>query len=158
MQFGGIPVEPDLRRLREAFPKIEPDQIITYEEVAAVIGLPVGPGRFRTVTGAWRRELLRTHNFVLAVHTPGKSWRRLTEKERSQTYNGKGWQRGAKISIRHTLDMGQVDTSEFDENDRRLHDHRQRAMTAWMDGTRKTVKEIAPPKPVESLPRRTGPG
>jgi hypothetical protein len=55
--FGGVPTEPDVRALRDAFPEaeMEPGTIIPYERVEALIGAGRKSNRWKTVTEKWRK-------------------------------------------------------------------------------------------------------
>jgi hypothetical protein len=62
--LGGIPTKPDVDILLGAFAVPEEDQLITYEQIGAVIGIEYnGPkmARYRTVVDAWRKHLAREH-------------------------------------------------------------------------------------------------
>jgi len=68
--FGGVPTDPDIKKLREAFPaeRLEMGQVIPYEEVEEVIGTAKKSARFRTVTTRWRRLVEReTGNTVIGT-------------------------------------------------------------------------------------------
>lgn len=73
----GIPTEPDVITLSSRFGVPSENAPISYDDVAAVLGVPVGSSRFRTVTTAWRKQLRATHGIIMsarngefAVRTP----------------------------------------------------------------------------------------
>jgi hypothetical protein len=52
----GKPTKPDVDALLRHYDSLQMGEILPYEDVAAVIGCPVGSNRFRTVTTAWRKR------------------------------------------------------------------------------------------------------
>lgn len=150
--LGGIPTQGDVKLLMEAFPSIEPGQLIGYERVAEVIKVEHGTGRFRTVTAAWRRALTRTQNFVLEA-VPGQGFRRMPEVERSQK-DRTGWRQDQSRAARRVRDLARVDTRDFDDRDRKSHDHARRVLQAHVEHTATSVRELAPPPPLRALPKR----
>lgn len=67
---GGIPTRPDVEKLMEEFPTstLTVGRVITYEEIAKVIGTPPRTSRFKTVTGVWRKEVEQTVNIIMGTH------------------------------------------------------------------------------------------
>lgn len=59
--FGGIPTEPDVRALREAYPEkdMKTGTLIPYADVAKLIHCDKDSSRFHTVTSRWRRMVER---------------------------------------------------------------------------------------------------
>jgi hypothetical protein len=150
--LGGIPTEGDVKMLLEAFPAIEPGQLIPYERVAEIVKVDRSSSRFRTVTSAWRRVLHRTQNFVLEA-VPGQGFRRQTEVERSNSDRA-GWRKDQSRAARRVRDLARVDTRDFAERDQRSHDHARRVLQAHVEHTSTTVRELAPPAPLKALPKR----
>jgi len=58
---GGIPAEPDVRKLMEAYPEdsLNLNMVIPYGDVEKIIGIKYGPGRWKTVTKRWRDDVKR---------------------------------------------------------------------------------------------------
>ena len=65
MFFRGVPTEPDVIRLVNAFGVPSETDPIRYEEAARVIGSPVRSNRFRTVTTAWRKQVKAAHGVLV---------------------------------------------------------------------------------------------
>lgn len=65
--FRGIPTEPDVKRLEEAFgvPKIGTE--IKYKAIADTIREAVGSHRYQSVVVAWRKRLENNHRVVLGT-------------------------------------------------------------------------------------------
>lgn len=67
--FAGLPTDIDVRAIIEKWGVPSEGVPISYEEIAALIKVPVASCRFKTVTGAWRRRLRREHDiYLLARH------------------------------------------------------------------------------------------
>jgi hypothetical protein len=149
---GGVPTEIEVKRLREAFPDPAPGQLISYEDVAVIIGAKHGTNRFTAVTNAWRRSLLRADNIVVNT-VAGQGFQRLTEEDRSEA-DRTGWRKDQQRAARKVRDLSRVDTRDFDERTQRGHDHAQRVLQAHAEHTSKSVRELAPPPAMKLLPRR----
>ncbi len=56
---GGVPVAPDVNRIRETFPDkdLEVGQVIYHGEMETLIGESQRSARYRTVTNKWRSEV-----------------------------------------------------------------------------------------------------
>lgn len=153
--FGGVPTAGDVKKLLEAFPDPEVGEVIPYARVAEIIKVDSASNRFRTVTTAWRRAVLRTQNFRMEA-VSGRGFRRLPEIERSRG-NRIGWRRDQGRAAQKTRDLALTDTKEFDSRELQSHDHARRVMQAHVEYTATAVREIAPPKPIPQLPRRSPP-
>ena len=55
--FDGIPTGPEVRMLMKAFPDLQADSFLSYDEIGAEIKESYGENRFRTVLSSWRRAL-----------------------------------------------------------------------------------------------------
>lgn len=147
---GGVPIGPDVKRLIEAFPDIEVDEIISDERIAVVIGEKYGTSRYQTVTRGWRDEVFDVRGYELVRDNGG--FRRISHWECSRRKT-----RSAILGMRHTARaverQARVNTSDFDEVQLRTHTHTLRVLTAHVEHSRNTKKEIAPPAPPKALPR-----
>lgn len=63
---GGVPTDVDVAEIRKAWPSIKPGDEIGYDDVSAVIKVPVEAHRFRTVTTRWRRMHERITSEIIA--------------------------------------------------------------------------------------------
>ena len=70
LYFGGIPTEPDVKKLMEAYPEesLIPGTEIPYSGVDAIIGVEYGNGRWQGVTNAWRKRVESDWSIVIG-HT-----------------------------------------------------------------------------------------
>jgi hypothetical protein len=148
---NGVPYEPDIQKLLEAFPIIEPGQCIEYAEVSRVLGAGVNSQRFEGVTKAWRARLLRRDNFVLDRRR-GQGFVRLTEQERSGQ-NVDEFGRKIGQASRASRDMHRVSVGSFSERELATHTHRTNVIDRGLEALTSITKELAPPRAVRSLPR-----
>ena len=54
---AGIPIEPDVKKLKYAFPELKPGDVIPYAKISSLIGVQRTDNRWRTVVSSWRRFL-----------------------------------------------------------------------------------------------------
>jgi hypothetical protein len=99
---NGAPTAPAVANIMEAFPDIQPDQVITHEELEAVIGFTRRSNRYITVVAAWKAALFADGN-VLIASAPGIGYRRIDGTERVG-YSG----RKLKVGIRRIKHAGNV--------------------------------------------------
>lgn len=64
---SGVPTEPDVRKLMDAFGAMQEGAVISYADISAIIGSPSKSFRFATVVNAWRKRLYREQNVVLCA-------------------------------------------------------------------------------------------
>lgn len=147
--FGGIPTSVDTRRLDEQFAGLMDGDEITHDEIEVVIGVRRGSSRYRTVTDAWRRSLLREKNIELAA-VSGVGFRCLPPAERISA-SVRGVQSGMRKQLRSITRSAMVRTE--DEGLRRKQDLLQRYGAVLRAEASKTMQEIEPPKPTQSQPR-----
>jgi len=150
-----VPTEPDVKRLMEAFPDIQPDVLIPYADVERVANIKLGTSRWRSVTVAWRRRLYREQNFRLDA-VAGEGFKRLMEQDRSHR-DTKEWLDKQRGAIRRVEDMRRVVTQNFDPEALRQHTHRTDVLVKTTEAIRTTAREIVPPKPQKALPKMMTP-
>lgn len=149
--IGGIPTAPDVDAIRKALGEVAPGTDVAHEMVEKIIGCERGSSRYRTVTTAWRRAELRSRN-VEIVAVPKTGFRALLPGERVK--HNYGTFRGAvRQQSRAVKRVTMVRDSELDAHDRAKREHMQRAGAAMLDIANKAHREIAPPAPVQQLPR-----
>lgn len=148
---NGLPTNPAVTKLIEKFGEIEYGQEIPYSEIEKTIGTEYGSNRWRVVTDAWRKRLLREKNWEIAPsdNTP-HAFRRLLENERSLK-NRKGVMSGVRKIVRGAKNMFGIKTELMTEAERREHDHANRIVSSMAHDLQKNMKEIAPPKSTPSL-------
>jgi len=140
---GGIPTDPDIRKLREKWPTASLTQglVITDDEVAKVIA-PVKPktSRWRTVTDRWRRIVMRESGVIIGriegtyrVLTDAEKVELMRRKVRtSRTYGL------AAIAIGTTVDLPSLTAEQ-----RAMFDHQNNCAAAIKLSTATKGLEVA---------------
>lgn len=119
MYFGGLPTEPDIKKLRDAFPDdaLEPGRIIEYSDVAKVIGESVGSNRFKTITSRWRRLVENETGSIVIGTEPGQGFKILEEHEKLNL-SGNKLMTAARCARRSYQVTGRVTVKNLSEEDR----------------------------------------
>ncbi|MBQ7609333.1 MAG: hypothetical protein IJU76_15400 [Desulfovibrionaceae bacterium] len=88
--YKKVPIETDLVALRERFPheKMQEGDIFSYEELVEVLRLERQSGRFQSVIGRWKDELLIQHQISLLT-LPNQGYKVATDSQKLQQGEGK---------------------------------------------------------------------
>lgn len=149
---GGMPTEPDVKRLIEAFPSPKIGEIITHQQIVSVIGAAPGSTRYRTVVTAWRRQLFRQHNIDTKA-VPGIGIAFLTASERV-TESIRGYSAHVRGIRRDVRRIRSVRAEELTDQQQRATEHATRHMEATLSQARTDSKAIAVQfTPQAQLPR-----
>lgn len=150
--LGGLPTEPDVKRLIEAFETPAEGRIIAHGEIGAIIGHDHRSNRYRSVVGAWRQQLLKLHNIELEA-VPGVGYKALAPHER-MTASIRGYGRGVRKIGRSVTSIRRVPVERLDADRKRVAEHATRHMEATLTQARADSKSIAFEfKPQDRLPR-----
>jgi hypothetical protein len=149
---NGIPYGPDVRKLEEAFPSPDEDQIIRHGELEALLKIPSKTSRYYGVVNGWRKKLRNDrnidsewiHGIGLKILNPAD---RLIESERN-----------VKQGIRHTgrafRRLAIVPRDRLDAIGQARYDHAigvaAKLTQAGRDAKRELAIDLAP---VKSLPK-----
>lgn len=147
--FGGIPTDGDVRNLVEHLGTPRAGDEFTHEQVEAVIGATRDTNRYRSVTLAWRKRLMRDHNLDVAALS-GVGFRCLTDSERVAA-GVTGVQSGLRKQLHSVVRADRVQTD--DESLRAKQDVLRRYGIALRAEATKAMRLIEPPKPAEQAPR-----
>lgn len=152
--FGGVPTEPDVKKLIDAYGVPQPG-MIPYADVAAVIGLDPKSTRWRSVTDAWRFRLRRENNIEVRA-IPGMGFKVLTEQERiPDTYVA--LRQTARVAREANRRAVSIDSARLNDVDRTKRDHLCRATAMVATSTSTEVGSIAAAlKPPPQMPRPQG--
>lgn len=147
--FGGMPTEPDVKALQEAFPDVAKGETITHDAIEGVIRYSRQSGRYRIVVKAWRKHLLTTQNVDLgAIH--GIGFRALNAEERINESI-----RGVRSGVRKT--MRSVSRASYARTDDPVlvskQDLLRRYGAAMSAQAANTFKQLDPPPAPQALPR-----
>ena len=151
--FGGVPTAPQVRLLMAEFKNAAPGDEIQLSRVADIIGENVRSNRFRVVSDAFRRALLRNNLVTERVSGTG-TIRIIPDAERSQ-FGARGIGLAHRRMGRSVGVIVSTPVEKLTESERNTNFHLRRLGEALVSSTRAAIKEIAqvfaPPK---QLPRR----
>lgn len=91
----GIPTEPDVARLMEAFKVPAAGTVIQHPAIENLIGQKRKSYRYKSVTDAWRKKLYKDHNCIMGA-IPTVGYKSLEPDERAEFIGSK-----YKTGIRH---------------------------------------------------------
>lgn len=143
MFFRGVPTDPDVKLLTDAFPKI-PTEVIPYGAIEEIIGVSKDTNRFKSVLEAWKNKIERETNEIL-ITIRGEGVKLATPKERV-TYCGKKINSGVKFVARGAKVAAFTDTRGLSDEDKKICDHFSRAASAVSMAIRVSPKELRPPE------------
>lgn len=148
----GIPYGPDIRKLEEAYPNPEEDQVIKSEEFEKVIRVPQKTSRFYGVINTWRRRLRADRN-IDSEWVQGVGVKILNPADRLKLSEG-----NIKQGIRHTgrafRRLGVVPRERLDAMGQARYDHAVQVASKLTVAGREAKKELAIDlAPIKSLPK-----
>lgn len=65
--FRGVPTEPSIQKLRDAYPEMKIGDRIPYSAVERLIGCKRESFRFKTITARWRKLIEHERDLVIGV-------------------------------------------------------------------------------------------
>lgn len=149
---GGVPTEPDVKRLLAAFPGLKRGQLVTHAEIEEALGCDHRTSRYRGVVKSWKRKVLNESNLDLQA-VPGVGLRVLDEYERV-TESARDYRRGIKTVGRAAKRVQRVRVEMLTGEQAAKAEHVQRHALATLEAGRAAVKEIAIRlAPAEANPR-----
>jgi hypothetical protein len=121
--FGGIPTEPDVKKLINTFDvrKMTPGCTIEYSEVAEVIEQKKDSSRWRTVTSSWRKRLEKDHGIFLDCDSVKQAFCVLSEGGKVGL-SGRKLRSAVSAARRSYIISGQVDVKQLNEDEKRNHE------------------------------------
>ena len=141
---GGIPTEPDVALLMEAYKVPEPGTLIEYSAAESIIGQKRSACRFRSVTTAWRKKLLKDHNVIMgAVKNVG--FKSLEPNERSGFIGGK-YKTGIRFVRKSQILAVRSDVTKMSPEARRVVEHVQHTAAALVLADATAAKALPPIK------------
>lgn len=150
LYFGGLPIAPELERLKRAFPTVSRGDVIPYERIAGVLGLKWTERRFRTVVTAWRKALFR--DLSLDTMAAGGAVRVLLPMQQEGESR-----RDIRFSVRKlrrgVVRVEAIETQTLTEDELARVEHTRRLSEVMLSAAAKGARELARVKPIEALPR-----
>jgi hypothetical protein len=121
--FKGVPVEPDVKRLIDAFPPelLAPGATIGYADVERIINQDRGSNRFYRITKVWREKMKLDHSVIIKPpDVPDNTFRVLKEGEKVD-YSANVF-RSAIRKTKKSLDICvHTDVKQLQENELRTY-------------------------------------
>jgi len=121
--FGGIPTDPDIKQIREAFPEDQLNALdeIPYEDIENLLGIPQTSSRFRAVTNRWRKIVEDETGLVIGV-IRGKGFKLLNDEEKLDLSVGK-LRTAVRQSHKSYRYASLVDAKALNEENKKRLDH-----------------------------------
>lgn len=125
--FGGLPTDPEVRKLREHFGDMQKlrGTTISHEDIEKVIGVKREDNRYKTITNAWRKRIRKETGVEIRgdlAEVIGIGFRVLTDGEQV-TFSTDLRQRGAK-RIRHShIALANTDEEKLTDEQKRERAH-----------------------------------
>ncbi len=125
LHFGGIPTDPQVRRLRERYGDIQAlrGTTIRHEDIEDLIGEERGGSRYKTITDRWRRQVERETGVVISGQGEalGIGFRVLTDAEQVRFGVGQRVSAGRRI-LRWHSSVANTDPDKLDAPQRQARD------------------------------------
>lgn len=153
---GGIPYEPDVKRLNEMYQPstLKEGRTITRDEISGVLQVPIGSQRFYGVLNSWIKQL-RDHHGIYMRMIPSVGVKVLPPNEILE-HGERMTHSKLRQASRAIKTFGYVDRSRLDHIGQRRLDHQ-----CWVAGVLKGAIATAQKQmavelsPVKSLPKRS---
>lgn len=147
--FGGIPTVVEVALLEEKFNLVEGMEI-THQDIEDAIQINWNTTRYRAVTAAWRKKILRDKNLLIdSLH--GIGFRVLTPSERVSgsvkkvTYGVKAVKKGGGLAMI-------IPADRLTETERHKASHMVKLSAQIVADANMAMRTIEPPKKTERLP------
>ena len=147
LYFGGIPTEPDVKKLRAAYAEPKDGDLITYEDVEELLAVNhrTQRARWQAITNRWRRLHEHETGQVIGCE-PGVGFKALRDGEKLEAGVGKV-RHVFKTVRRARVLVGLTNKAKLTAEDRRRMDHLTNRV-AMLEGAAATrAKEIEPYQP-----------
>lgn len=145
--FGGVPVGPDVEKLRKAI-KAEAGLVIRHSDIAKVISEDPKASRYRTIIASWRKTVER-EQFLRIEAEVGIGYRVLTP-EQAVSRSSKDIELMSNASRKATVRVEMIDTVALPDQIKSQHALVRRHAHMINDTFRQVRKEIAAPEPTKA--------
>lgn len=147
---GGIPTEPDVKKLLDAFADIAVDAQVTHEEVEAVLGLNRQDNRYRSITTAWREHLLEHENKQVGA-VAGIGFRVFSSKDRVAS-SVNSFKAGVRKQVKAVNNAMRIERGDLTQQDQHKVDHLVRVGASIAFHGQTMLRTIAPPRVSQTQP------
>lgn len=153
--FGGIPVEPEVKKLREQIEVARDGRLIPHEVIERILGLDHRSHRYRTIISRWRRELLNgpENVYLNGILARGKGFI-CCDPATMVRQSVVQFKRGSKSISLGTQLVVQAPAQELNGTDRKKKEHITSVLNWVMDAVHGARAMIGRPRKQESLPFR----
>lgn len=148
---GGIPVRPDVERLKKAI-SIEPGELIEHSVIEKVLGLNRKMNRYRTIISSWRKTIER--EYLLRLDGEAGVGYRVLNPEQAVSRSAKDIDYITNQTRKAAVRVEMIDTTELPEQSKSQHSLIRRQAHLLNDAARQARKEIAAPLPTEAAAPR----
>ena len=124
--FGGVPTEPDVKKLMEAYPaeSLAPETIIPYIKVTEITGIAYNSSRWSSVTNQWRKRVEDDYGIMIGVieETKGKAFIVFTESQKLDYCHKQT--RGAVRKVKRAITViPGINRNQLSEDEQKKKDH-----------------------------------
>lgn len=149
---SGIPYGPDVRKLEEAFPNPEEDQVISSDQFESIIRVEQKTARFYGVINTWRRRL-RTDRNIDSEWIQGVGVKILNPADRLKVSEG-NIKQGIRKTGRAFRRLAITPRERLDAIGQQRYDHQLQIGAKLTAAGREAKRELAVDlAPVKSLPK-----
>lgn len=126
LYFGGLPTEPDIKKIREFYPdqSLKVGDVIAYNDIAEILGVPYGSSRFKTVTDRWRKVFEKDSGKVLDCEK-GVGFR-VNHDSQNLDLSGKKLRTATRMARRSYIVAGRIDRKNLSDDERKRLDFQAR--------------------------------
>lgn len=140
LYFGGVPVEPDVKKLLKVYPTLNVGDVIRHSEIEEHLGVKYRSSRYRTVTDAWRKRMFCDQNILLGA-VSGVGFKVLSPDERLDRVSGR-FRAASRQDVRAKVEHSAIDTDQCDEIGKKRHEIQGRFLDAALDTRRRQYAEF----------------
>lgn len=138
--LGGIPTEPDLKKLMDKFGNAPEGATIAHDDIASAINTEYGSQRYRTIVNKFTDRMFRERNIVLMSH---KGHGYLVANNRDRVIvGGKKFKTGRRFLIKAGDIVGMTDVTGLDKVELSQVDFYQRQCAMLRQNELTKAKEI----------------
>lgn len=150
-QIGhGVPTRADVEQLMKAFGLPAAGVVITYAEVEEAGHIRYGTDRWRTVTDAWRKRLLREHRIMLVCEN--KSFL-VADDDRKSVCSSSKFKTGVRSLARsRVIDSVYTDRDKLTAQNQKAYDHRMMTTATMLQHERDLRRRTLPDMPKPHTP------
>lgn len=126
LYFGGLPTEPDVKRIREIYPDsaLKVGDLIAYEDMAEALDEEKDSFRFKTITNRWRKLVEKDCGKVIGVEK-GIGFKVLSDSQKLDL-SGLKLRSATRMARRSYIVAGRVDRRNLSEDERKRLEHHSR--------------------------------